>query len=148
MKQSDVKKLTEALESFCKDHGARFTPPRRITLEIIARHERPIGAYDVIEEMGRITDKPKPTTVYRALEFLQAHGFIHKIESLSAFTACHAGHSHEGSQFIVCNGCGTVEEVHVCHLPQALQKKVEETGFKMAHWNTEIHGTCLRCQRA
>ena len=80
MKQSDVKKLTEALESFCKDHGARFTPPRRITLEIIANNKRPIGAYDVIEEMGRITDKPKPTTVYRALEFLQAHGFIHKID--------------------------------------------------------------------
>lgn len=146
MTKKEIQKLIMELEIYCGDKGLRYTPPRRLALEVIAASSRPIGAYDVIEEMGKITDKPKPTTVYRAIEFLQAHGFIHKIESLSAFVACHAGHSHEGSQFIVCNDCGTVEEVHLCHLPQALQKKVDATGFKMVHWNTEIHGICQRCQ--
>lgn len=146
MKKTDIKKLSKELESYCKDKGLRHTPPRIMTLEIIAASSRPIGAYDVIEEMGKITDKPKPTTVYRAIEFLQAHGFIHKIESLSAFVACHAGHTHAGAQFIVCNDCGEVEEVHLCHLPAALKKKVDDTGFSMVHWNTEIHGTCQRCR--
>ncbi|MCB9983607.1 MAG: transcriptional repressor [Rhodospirillales bacterium] len=146
MTKKEIQKLIRTLETYCGDKGLRYTPPRRITLEVIAASKRPIGAYDVIEEMGKVTDKPKPTTVYRAIEFLQEHGFIHKIESLSAFVACHAGHNHEGSQFIVCNDCGTVEEVHLCHLPKDLQKKVDNTGFKMAHWNTEIHGTCQQCQ--
>lgn len=141
----DIKKLVRDLEVFCKEKGLRYTPPRHITLEVIAASKRPVGAYDVIEEMGKITDKPKPTTVYRAIEFLQQHGFIHKIESLNAFVTCHAGHSHEGSQFIVCDDCGTVEEVHLCHLPDDLKKKVDATGFKMLHWNTEIHGLCKKC---
>lgn len=146
MKKTEIKKLIADLETFCKENAVRYTPPRFQTLEVIAASKQPIGAYDVIEEMGKFTDKPKPTTVYRAIDFLQAHGFIHKIESLNAFVVCHAGHSHEGSQFIVCNDCGKVEEVHLCHLPKDLQKKVESTGFKMSRWNTEIHGTCQRCQ--
>ena len=141
----DVSNSIRELEVYCKKKGARYTPPRRMVLEIIASSAKPMGAYDVLEEMGKIMDKPNPTTVYRAIEFLQVHGFIHKIESLSAFISCHAGHSHGGSQFIVCNDCGTVEEIHLCHLPQSLAEKVKEAGFHMNHWNTEIHGTCKSC---
>ncbi len=146
VQKREMQKRISEVEAYCNEHGMRFTLPRRVALEVIIASAQPIGAYDVIEAMGKITDKPKPTTVYRALDFLQEHGFIHKIESLSAFVACHAGHNHEGSQFIVCNDCGSVEEVHLCHLPKDLQKKVESTGFKMEHWNTEIHGICQRCQ--
>ena len=140
------KKLSERLETFCKEKGTRYTPSRYIILDIIASSKGPIGAYAIIEEMGKVTDKPKPTTVYRAIEFLQKHGFIHKIESMNAFVACEADHSHEGSQFIVCNDCGAVEEVHICHLPPDLQKKVDASGFKMDRWNTEVHGICQQCQ--
>lgn len=145
MKSKNLKKLTTTLEQYCKDHKMRCTPSRIMTLEIIASNEQPIGAYDIIEAMAKITQKPKPTTVYRAIDFLQEHGFIHKIESLSTFIACHAGHSHNGSQFIICNDCGTVEEVHLCNLPTSLMQKVNGTGFKMNYWNAEIHGTCQRC---
>ena len=148
MQKKNIEQPIKELEAYCKEHRMRYTPSRRMTLEIIVASSRPIGAYDVIEEMGKITEKPKPTTVYRAIDFLQQHGFIHKIESLSAFVACHAGHSHSGSQFIVCSDCGTVEEVHLCHLPKALENKVNDTGFKMDHWNTEIHGTCHLCQKS
>lgn len=145
MAQKDIKKLILGLEKFCKEHGMRYTPPRRMALEVIAASKQPIGAYDVIEEMGKVTNKPKPTTVYRALEFLQEHGFIHKIESLNAFITCHAGHNHKGSQFIVCDDCGNVEEIHLCHVPEALQKKIDGTGFHMQFWNAEIHGLCQKC---
>ena len=145
MKPTDVKILINALEQYCAKHKMRFTPSRGVALEVIARSNNPIGAYDVIEEMGKVTEKPKPTTVYRAIDFLQEHGFIHKIESLSAFVACHAGHSHQGSQFIICNDCGKVEEVHLCDLPQSLKEKTSVIGFEMKHWNAEIHGVCKQC---
>jgi Fur family transcriptional regulator, zinc uptake regulator len=141
----NVSNLIHELETYCKENGARYTPPRRMVLEVIASSSKPMGAYDVLKEMEKIMSKPKPTTVYRAIEFLQAHGFIHKIESLSAFISCHAGHAHGGSQFIVCNDCGTVKEIHLCHLPQSLAEKVQEAGFHMDHWNTEIHGRCKSC---
>lgn len=147
MKKKKIKELVDDVETYCKERGIRFTPPRKIALEVIAAASpQPIGAYDVIEEIGKITDKPKPTTVYRAIGFLYQHGFIHKIESLNSFIVCHEEHRHEGSQFIICNECGIVGEVNLCHLPQALQKKINDTNFKMEYWNTEIHGICQQCQ--
>ncbi len=144
-KSKDLKKLIRTLEKYCKESRIRCTPSRIIVLEIIASSNQPIGAYDIIEEIGKVTEKPKPTTVYRAIDFLQDHGFIHKIESLSAFVVCHAGHSHDGSQFIICTDCGAVEEVHLCDLPKFLKQKFKSTGFQINHWNAEIHGTCEQC---
>ena len=143
--KADVKKQVQAAEAYCTAHGQRFTAQRRLALEIIAGSPRPLGAYDVLAEMGKYLDNPKPTTVYRAIDFLTEHGFVHKIESLNAFVTCHAGHTHEGSQFLVCDDCGQVEEVHLCHLPDAFQKKVKKTGFHLQKWNAELHGLCQRC---
>lgn len=138
--------LVKEVEAYCREHGIRFTDQRRMVLEIIAGSKKPMGAYDILAQMGKEVDNPKPTTVYRAIDFLKEHAFIHKIESLNAFVPCHAGHSHEGSQFMVCDDCGKVEEVHLCHLPKDLQKRIDDTGFKLSRWNTEIHGTCQSCQ--
>ena len=146
MNKTEIRNVLNKFEDYCDKNNLRCTPSRKITLEIIAASNRPIGAYDIIDEMGKVTDRPKPTTVYRAIEFLQQHCFVHKIESLNAFVACEAGHTHDGAQFIVCNGCGSVEEVHTCHLPESLQQKIDASGFRMDRWNTEIHGVCEQCQ--
>ena len=52
----------------------------------------------------------KPPTVYRALDFLIAHGLVHRLESLNAYVGCPAPDaSHEG-QFLICGACGGVSE--------------------------------------
>ena len=38
--------------------------------------------------------RPAPITVYRALDFLLAHGLVHMIDSRNAYVAC--SHAHEG----------------------------------------------------
>lgn len=101
-----TKQLLAEVEAWCEAHGARFTDQRRLVLSIIAESKIPIRAYDILAAFGKHIPNPKPPTIYRAIEFLQAGGFIHKIESLNAFVTCHAGHAHRGSQFMVCNSCG------------------------------------------
>ncbi len=140
-----MKALIKKAEAFCAEKNLRFTDARRFVLEIIASSDKPIGAYDVLHEMAKTIDRPKPPTAYRAIEFLQKHGFVHRIESLNAYVACHAGHKHNGSQFMVCDSCGRVEEVHLCSMPQSLKDQVDKTGFAPAFWNTEIHGQCAKC---
>lgn len=133
-------------EKFCQEHGLRYTEPRAAVLSVIQKSDKPIGAYDVLAQLSGRLDNPKPPTIYRAIEFWMGHGFIHKIESLNAFVACEAGHAHKGSQFIVCDGCGDVEEIHLCHLPEALDKKINQSKFDMKRWSAEIHGLCQKCQ--
>ena len=138
--------LVKEVEDYCRQNHIRFTDQRRIVLEIIASSAKPLGAYDILERMAEKINNPKPTTVYRAIDFLIEHAFVHKIESLNVFVPCHAGHSHEGSQFMVCDDCGNVEEVHLCKLPDDLKSRIDNTGFKLSRWNTEIHGKCRSCQ--
>jgi Fur family zinc uptake transcriptional regulator len=145
MNKAEINKLLKKVESYCAEQGLRFTEPRQYVLEIIAAAAKPIGAYDILAALGAKIDNPKPPTAYRAIEFLEENDFIHRIESLNAYMLCHTGHRHSGSQFMVCDSCGTVIETHLCHLPADLVEKTKEAGFHLKRWNTEIHGQCNDC---
>ena len=121
----------------------RMTKPRQDVLEVLTKVAKPMGAYDIIRAM---VPNPKPPTVYRALEFLESQGIIHRIESLNAYVACHEAHhccNHaHAAQFTICDGCGRVEEIAHSHtLPSGLQGK----GFIPSRITTEIHGRCSDC---
>jgi Fur family zinc uptake transcriptional regulator len=145
MSQQKSKAAIKALHAYGKENGERITPPREHVLSIIAAAKQPLTAYDVLDLLGKKLDKPKPPTAYRALEFLMQHGFIHRIESLNAYVACCEDHKHRGSQFMICDDCGHVEEVHMCHVPDGLQKQANGKGFTLSHWNAELHGKCGDC---
>ncbi|NBX66966.1 MAG: transcriptional repressor [Proteobacteria bacterium] len=143
-KNERTKFINTALKS-CEASGTRLTDTRRLVLEIIAASKKPIGAYDVLAQLSKKINNPKPPTAYRALEFLQQHGFIHRIESLNAYMVCGIGHRHEGSQFMICDSCGTVAEAHLCTMPAPIADKAKTAGFTLNHWNLELHGTCREC---
>tara|TARA_B100001989_G_scaffold252023_1_gene232824 strand:- start:4668 stop:5090 length:423 start_codon:yes stop_codon:yes gene_type:complete len=140
-----MKSIIKNFKSYCDDNNLRITPPREYVLEIIASSAKPMTAYDILDELGKKLNKPKPPTAYRALEFLGEHGFIHRIESLNAYVVCHENHKHEGGQFLICDSCGAVEEIHLCTMPKTLQEKVKSQGFNLHHWNVEVHGKCKAC---
>lgn len=142
---SSSKDLIKQVAAYCEKNGLRFTEPRQYVLAIIAEAKKPIGAYDVLEQLAKHIDNPKPPTAYRAIEFLSEHGFIHRIESLNAYISCHSDHRHQGSQFMICDDCGTVIETHLCHLPAPLADKTVAAGFHMNRWNVELHGQCHQC---
>lgn len=137
--------MVQAVETYCVEHGIRFTPPRRYVLEIIASSKTPLGAYDILERLGSHIDNPKPPTAYRAIDFLREHGFVHRIESLNAYVICGVDHRHMGSQFLVCDTCGKVTEAHLCHLPKDLAAQADQAGFTLTRWDAELHGTCKDC---
>tara|TARA_R110002124_G_scaffold64985_2_gene177688 strand:- start:500465 stop:500902 length:438 start_codon:yes stop_codon:yes gene_type:complete len=139
-------KLLAAIEVFCTEEGARFTDARRYVASIIASSGKPITAYEILDQLAAHIKNPKPPTVYRAIDFLIEHNFVHKIESLNAFIACQTDHRHMGSQFMICDLCGDVIETHLCSIPPALKTSVDKQGFVPASWNVEIHGTCKACQ--
>lgn len=136
----------KALERYAERHGERLTDPRRFVFEILVASTKPMTAYDILDALGQKIDKPKPPTVYRALEFLQKSGFVHRIESLNAYVPCVEDHHHKGSQFMICENCGTVEEIHICHIPQELKDKASAKGFTLSHWNVEFFGLCSQCR--
>ena len=130
---------------FCDKNKFRLTAPREQVLKIIAKSKKPLGAYEILEQLGQVFKNPKPPTVYRAIDFLQEKGFIHRIESMNAYMACDIDHHHKNSQFMICDDCGIVIETHQCEIPQFLQDSAIKNTFTPSRWSFEIHGLCTQC---
>jgi Fur family zinc uptake transcriptional regulator len=134
----------EAAEAECRRRGARLTDIRRRVLELVWRSHQPVGAYAVLEALGRAA----PPTVYRALDFLVAHGLVHKIERLNAFVGCsHPGAPHAG-QFLLCTSCGAASELTDAAIDQAVSAAAGRLGFTVARQTVEIEGLCPACREA
>ncbi len=140
-----VKQALAAAERICRERGVRLTETRRRVLELILEAGQPTGAYNLL---GRLSGQPMPTTVYRAIDFLLAQKFIHRIESLNAFVAClDSDHPHE-SQFVICSDCGATEELHDDAIVASIRRHGRSLGFKIDSQVVEVRGVCAACQGA
>ena len=63
-------------EQVCARRAQKFTPIRRQVLQALLSSHRPLGAYEVIDELARSMPRPAPITVYRALDFLREQGLV------------------------------------------------------------------------
>jgi Fur family zinc uptake transcriptional regulator len=139
------KSVINHASEYCEKNKYRLTEPRLEVLKIITSNKKPLGAYEILEELGKVIKDPKPPTAYRAIEFWQEQGFIHRIESLNAYISCEAEHRHKGSQFMICDDCGNVTETHLCELPKPLKESTIQNTFTPSRWSLEIHGQCGKC---
>ena len=135
----------KAAESICLERGLRFTRTRRRVLEIVWQRHGPIGAYDILEVLQEERRKTAPPTVYRALEFLLEHGFVHKIESLNAFVGCSKPGGAHVSQFLICTGCGQTAELDDSDIAFLIAEKMTSAGFDVSRQTIEIQGVCSDC---
>src|SRR5664279_1873647 len=136
-------------EWVCKGRGQKFTPIRRQVLGAVLSSHRPLGAYEIIEQLAKDMPRPAPITVYRALDFLMENGLVHRIESRNAFLTC--AHNHDAAAmvaFLICERCGSVGEIPAAPVAQSLSAAARATGFAPKLSVVEITGTCAHCQRA
>ena len=136
----------EAAERLCVRRGARLTEIRRRVLELVWRSHQPVGAYAILERLGRERGRVAPPTVYRALEFLIAHGLVHRIASRNAFIGCaHPDRDHIG-QFLVCSDCGSAAELDDRRIDRAIRSGAEAAGFAVERPVIELAGRCPNCR--
>ncbi len=132
--------------AICQQHQARLTPTRERVLELIWQSHKPLGAYDVLAALTADGHTAAPPTVYRALDFLQQYGLVHRIASLNAFIGCpHAGQSHTG-MFLICQSCGNVLELTAPAVSTAIHTAAAAETFRADSVTLEIAGLCPRCQ--
>lgn len=136
-------------EQVCERNGARLTTLRKRVLELVWQSHRPMGAYDLLETLAREDDRrPAPPTVYRALDFLQEHGLVHRIASLNAFIGCDSPeHTHQG-HFLICRQCRVAFELDQSLIQPTIRRVAEQQGFTVEAETVEISGLCAHCQEA
>jgi Fur family zinc uptake transcriptional regulator len=137
-----------AAGALCAAREVRLTSLRRRVLELVWGSHRPVGAYEVLDELRADGRSAAPSTVYRALEFLLDQGLVHRIESRNAFIGCvNPGDSHAG-QFVICGRCGDAVELHDDDIAAAARRGAERLGFRVLGQTVEIRGLCSICVAA
>ena len=125
--------------------GQRLTPVRRRTLQILLDSTRALGAYEVLERLVAEGFANQPPVAYRALEFLEEQGLIHRIRRLNAFTACmHVGQAH-APVFLICRGCHAVAEAPAEEVTAALTAAAGRLQFTVERSTIEALGLCPAC---
>ena len=135
----------------CRDRGLRLTPIRAHVLGLIADAGQPLKAYDLLDRVrdGGGPGSAAPPTVYRALDFLLGNGFIHKLESINAFVACHHPSSRPHSvPFLICDSCHGATELEDERIVESLDARARALGFTPQAQTLEVHGLCADCAGA
>ena len=142
-----VKEALGTAEHLCVERGVQLTPIRHKVLELIWESHKAVKAYELLDRLKPLLQAAKPSTIYRALDFLIEQGLIHRVESLNAFVGCRCSdHQHE-QLLLICKHCHEVEERSAPDVMLALSQEFNQAGFMVHSKAIEVHGICAKCQK-
>lgn len=145
----DAEAFVREVEALCSERGLRLTAVRSQVLRLIAAAGQPIKAYDLLDRMTDARGPVAPPTVYRALDFLLQHGFIHRLSSINAFIACHHPRvTLHSVPFLICDRCLHAVELEDEETASRLADQARALGFEAQGQTLEVHGLCAGCARA
>ena len=132
--------------AICRERGVQMTAQRKGVLELLWASRGPTSAYELMEALKRRDSRAvTPPTVYRALDFLMAQGFVSKIESLNAYVPCvHPERDHD-CLFFICRDCRTSVEFENPRIAALLAEDAAGFGFVVTRRTVEVEGRCARC---
>ncbi len=136
----------EAARAACAARGLRLTPARAFALETLLDSHRATTAYELLDRMRAAGVGSQPPVAYRALDFLVANGFAHRIERLGAFVACTGAGAPHPAAFMICRACRAVAETALEGPAAALEREAEAARFSIERVVVEAEGLCGRCR--
>lgn len=145
MNNNNTAQLLSRAEQLCQQRGVRLTPARREVFALLSKQEGAIGAYDLLEQLKEAVPNAKPPTIYRALDFLQAQGFVHKISSSNSYVLCCHFEQQHPVQMLICRVCGNVQEIHSDGVHEQFINQAQAEGFAVEQQTVEALGVCAQC---
>jgi len=129
----------------CVELGLRMTVLRETVLELILSAGKPVKAYDLLGQIDQTKGASAPPTIYRTLDFLLEHGFIHKLQSINAYVCCEHNHNPHQGQFLICDRCNLAQELDDPILVSRISQAASDHGFQAQRETVEVHGLCKDC---
>jgi Fur family transcriptional regulator, zinc uptake regulator len=126
--------------------GEQWTAMREAVFAELARHERPVSAYDIADNLSASRGKRvAPNSVYRILDVFVTNNLAMRVESANAFLAnTHPGCAHD-CIFLVCDECGEAAHVDDEGVSRSVRAIAADRGFKAERPVLEIRGLCKAC---
>lgn len=127
------------------ERGLRWTPQRRILVEVLSSADGHVTGADLVERCRAIDPATIPSTVYRTLDVLEDLGLIrhhHGVDGREAFHVlpiAEHGHLH-------CQGCGAAWEIGPVEAAALTDALLRGRGFLVDLSHLTIAGLCRDCR--
>ncbi|KEA62459.1 Zinc uptake regulation protein ZUR [Marinobacterium lacunae] len=144
--QHCIAQALETAHTLCRTRHQRLTPVRELVLKLVWQNHQPLGAYELLPALADAGFNSAPPTVYRALEFLQEQGFVHRIASLNAYVGCPHPERPHRSGFLICRNCKRAVELNTHDVHSALKDSAATLGFEIEQEMVEVVGLCPDCR--
>lgn len=146
----EIEKIIKKLQEACTLAGVKLTSKRKNVLIVLLNSKTPLSAYNIADRYKTQFQESLPVmSVYRMLDFLIKEKLVHKLETSGQYISCAhiaCDHQHEAPQFLICDHCGSVNEVGMKKpIVDEIERSVQDTGFILTHRQLELHGICKRC---
>lgn len=140
-------RLIDAARIALVDAGEQWTGMREAVFTELARHECPVSAYEIADNLSRNRGRRvAPNSVYRILDLFVANNLALRVESANAFLAnTHPGCEHD-CIFLVCDECGEATHVDDDEVSQRVRSLAGKRGFRARRPVIEIRGVCSSCE--
>lgn len=140
-------RLVDAAREALTQAGEQWTGMRESVFAELARHERPVSAYDIADNLSRTRGKRvAPNSVYRILDLFVANNLALRVESANAYLAnIHPGCEHD-CIFLVCDECGEATHVDDDEVSRTVRGIAQAHHFKPERPVIEIRGVCQSCK--
>ena len=135
-------------EAVCESHNKHLTENRRAVLKLLLDDHRALGAYEILRRFDWKGRSRAPIQVYRALDFLESMGLVHRVASSNAYVACYRFAERHGAVLFVCKACGIVMECEELKLGNMMDKLARQSGFTVHSQLLEAVGYCPSCTDA
>jgi len=123
-------------------NGHRLTKQRCSIFEALDLHPQSVAEIkDVLEKKEETVDK---TTIYRTLEYFSQLNLINKTH-FNGVTAQYELASPDHHHHLICNNCGSVEDVPLNEKLLLAQVK-RKSNFEVKNHSLEFFGLCPNCQ--
>ncbi len=144
---------TEKALSILKNSGLRITKPRRLVIELLAKTSRSLSAYEIKEALDQDGHKVDTVSIYRIIDCLYENHLIHRVLTTGKVMKCKLENEHECElnqsdhchHFLICQQCGSVEEVHCPGIDSVVSAMEEASGYRINRHYLEFSGICPQC---
>jgi Fur family ferric uptake transcriptional regulator len=124
--------------------GMRWTPQRRLILEVLDRTDGHVTGSDLVERCRSIDPATTPSTVYRTLRVLEEVGLVRHAHGLDGREEFHVRPADEHGH-LHCGVCGESWEIGSTEAAAMIGAFRRERGFEVDLSHLTVVGRCRDC---
>ena len=125
--------------------GLRWTPQRRVLLDVLARVEGHVTGAELVEGCRAVDPSTTPSTVYRTLDVLEDLGIVSHSHGPDGRQEFHVGPTEDHAH-LVCGSCGRRQELAGHEVQPLADEVLLRHRFDIDVEHLTIEGRCADCR--